>query len=106
MQSKVGQTSNISTHHIHCKYPGNIYSQAILSVYTSEGRSKKQHQHSAYSSKDQHQYLLTGYFVHAHRANQVKKITSASTTFVANILEMSTYIALCANDDNSNHQQE
>src|SRR2546430_130537 len=33
-QSDIGQTSNISIHHIHCKYPGNIHLLPVLCMHT------------------------------------------------------------------------
>src|SRR2546430_297332 len=93
---RVRSKINISIHHIHCKYPGNIYLRPILCMHTKRNRSNKQHHHPPYSLQISWKYLLTFYFVHAHKANWVKQATSASTIFIANILEISTYKLFCA----------
>src|SRR5437763_453599 len=95
-QSEIGQTSNISIHHIHCKHDVNIYLLSILCMYTKRDRPNKQHQHSSYSLQTRCQYLLTLYFVHAHKASQVKQATSASIIFIANMMSISTYSLFCA----------
>src|SRR4051812_9044913 len=67
-QSEIGQTSNISIHHIHCKHDVNIYLLAILCMHTKRDRTNKQHQHPSYSLQTRYQCVLTSYFVHAHKA--------------------------------------
>ena len=66
-QNEMGQTSNVSINYIHCKGHINIYLQAILCMHTEQVRSNKQHQHPPYSLQGQYQYLLTSYFLHAHK---------------------------------------
>src|SRR2546430_1096553 len=96
IQSNLPQTSNINIHHIHCKYPGNIYLHPILRIHTKQDGSNKQRQHPLYPLQMSWKYLLTAYFVHAHKASWVKQATSASIIFIANILEISTYRLFCA----------
>src|SRR2546430_1776071 len=95
-QNEVGQTSSISIHNIHCKYPGNIYLHTILCMHTMQDESTKQHQHLSYPLQISCKYLLTGYFVHARNTSWVKQATSAFIIFIANILETSTYSLFCA----------
>src|SRR2546430_4267135 len=91
IQNESGQTSNISIHHIHhCKYPGNIYLQAILCMRAKRVGPNKQYQHPSFSLQISWKYLLTFYFVHSHKTSQVKQPTSASIiSTIANILEIS-----------------
>jgi len=74
--------------------------QYLLTVYshmhTKRVRPNKQHQHPSYPLQGWYQYLLTFYFVHAHKVNWVKQATSASITFIARTISISTYRLFCA----------
>ena len=91
-QNELGQTSNISIHHIHCK--GNINIYFLFMHLHKSVRSNKQHQHSPYSLQRQYQYLLP--ILCIHRAKWVKQVTSASIISIARVISISAYNLFCA----------
>src|SRR2546430_1865784 len=93
---RVRSKINISIHHIHCKCPGNIYLRPILCMHTKRVGSNKQHQHPSFSLQISWKYLLTDYFVHAHKARWTKQATSAFIILIAVAISTSTYNLFCA----------
>src|SRR2546430_1096554 len=65
-------------------------------MHTKQDRSNKQCQHPSFSLQMLWKHLLTNYSLHAYKAIYLKQATSISIIFIANILEISTYILFCA----------
>ena len=60
-------------------------------MHTKQDGLNKKRQDPSCSLQGQYQYLLTHYFVHAHKASQVKQATSEFITFIAVVISVSTY---------------